>query len=396
MIISKEYQILDAIGLCDSVKKSEKTYIYGAGMVGRATFDYLVNHKLKGKIESFLVSEVSDSTEVDGLDIKSIKDICITNKDLVLVCAKNPLRQQLKKKCEELGLETVIEIDCFDDRNNNYYSNMPELYYPIELADWYKNYLGKELNLNDPCTFNEKINWMKLYEHDDRKTILSDKYLVREYVTSKIGEEYLIPLLGVWDNSENINFESLPQKFVIKCNHGSGWNLIVEDKTKIDVEQIKEKINKWMGMNYAYEFGFELQYRDIKPKVLVEEYLENQENDLFDYKFWCFNGKVEFIMFLSNRKKGLLMDNYSKEWDLLPFTYDYPNSNKDNKKPNNLNIMIEIAEKLAEGFNFVRVDLYRLNDGQIKFGELTFTPASGVCKWSDNDIDYQLGKKILL
>ena len=268
--------------------------------------------------------------------------------------------------------------------------------YEKELKRWYKEKTGEVLDLDNPQTYNEKIQWIKLYGVTPLMITLTDKYAVREWIKQKIGEEYLVPLLGVWDRFEDIDFQQLPQKFVLKCNHGCGWNIIVKDKSQINYMDMRRKIERWLNTNYAYCGGFQLQYKDICPKIIAEEYIENNNGDLYDYKFWCFAGKVQFIMFLSERQKWLRMNNYDKNWNLLPFTYDYPNCEKEIPRPENLDKMIQIAEELAQGFPHVRVDLYRLNDGIIKFGEMTFTSCNGVCNWSDEDINYRLGTLINL
>ena len=172
----------------------------------------------------------------------------------------------------------------------------------------------KHLNLDNPQTFNEKIQWMKLYDSTPIKTRLADKYLVRDWVKEKIGEEYLIPLLGVYDKFEDINFDKLPNQFVIKCNHGCGYNIIVKDKSKLDLVDTKAKLDKWMNENFAFKVGLELHYRDIKPKIIIEKFIENKgTNDLYDYKFWCFDGKVKYIQFLSERNlDGLKMAFYDR------------------------------------------------------------------------------------
>lgn len=388
---SLEWKLLDLYRISYRVKEYAKVYIYGAGMVGSYLYDYLSENDATSNVECFLVSKVGEIKTQRGKDVRSIYDVEMHPEDVVFVSAKRSIRLEMLRVCKEQRLSNYIEIDCFDDRDYDYYSTVSELAYPLELKAWYKKCIGKELNLDNPGSFNEKINWMKLYERDLRKTELADKYLVRNYVSEKIGEQYLVPLLGVWDKYDDICFDDLPDKFVLKCNHGCGWNLIVTDKGQFDIEKGKEQINQWLRINYAFIFGFEMHYRGIKPRIIAEEYMENNGGDLYDYKFWCFNGRVEFVMFLSNRKKGLYMDNYSTEWELLPFTYDFPNSGIKRDKPDNLGEMIELAETLAEGFNYVRVDFYRLNDGQVRFGEMTFTPASGVCHWSDDQINVKFG-----
>ena len=267
-------------------------------------------------------------------------------------------------------------------RDYAYYSSLPPRKYPKELKLWYKMATGDDLNLQHPKTYNEKIQWLKLYDSTPLKTRLSDKFLVRDWVKEKIGEEYLIPLLGVWDNFDEIDFDKLPDQFVLKANHGSGWNIIVKDKATFDWEDAKKKFDSWMRTNFAFLCGFELQYLNISPKIIAEEYLENGNNDLFDYKVFCFDGRAESVMFLSERKQGLKMAFYDLNWNKLPFVYSYPQNEKPIPKPEKLELLIELAEKLAAGFAHVRVDFYVLNDGSIKFGEMTFSSASGICEWN--------------
>lgn len=268
--------------------------------------------------------------------------------------------------------------------------------YEKELCKWYMRATGKTLDLTNPQTYNEKIQWLKLYDSTPLKTRLADKYLVRDYVKEKIGEEYLIPLLGVWDSFDEIDFDTLPNSFVLKANHGSGWNIIVKDKTDFDKADAKRKFDAWMNTNFAFVSGFELHYYNIEPKIIAEQYLENGNDDLYDYKVFCFDGKVESVMFLSERKIGLKMAFYDKEWNKLPFVYSYPRNEAEVHRPENLEHILELAEKLSQGFAHVRVDFYVLNDGSTKFGEMTFTSASGVCEWNPPEQDRIYGELIKL
>lgn len=270
---------------------------------------------------------------------------------------------------------------------------MPEEKYSEFLKDWYFEKTGEFLNLDNPQTFNEKIQWVKLNDSTPLKTRLADKYLVRYWVKEKIGEEYLIPFLGVWDNFDEIDFDKLPDKFVLKCNHGCGYNIIVKDKSKLNKDDARKKINMWLNEDYAFVGGLELQYSDIPRKIIAEKYIENNSGDLYDYKFWCFNGKVEYIQFLSERNTdGLKMAFYDRNWIKQDFVYSYPLDAKDMPRPENLELMIHLAEELSSGFNHVRVDFYRLNDGTLYFGEMTFTSCSGTCKWSPITVDCTMGQ----
>ena len=281
-------------------------------------------------------------------------------------------------------------------RDYEYYSHLDPSQYENELKLWYSRVMKKDLNLDPPVTYDEKIQWLKLYDSTPIKTRLADKYLVRDWVSEKIGEKYLIPILGVWDNFDEIDFDKLPNQFVLKANHGCGWNIIVKNKAQFDVESARKKFAVWMKTNFAFKWGLELHYMNIKPKIIAEQYLENDNNDLYDYKVFCFNGKAESIMYLSDRKNGLKMAFYDLNWNKLPFVYSYPLNEEDIPRPAQLEKLIELAEKLAEGFAHVRVDFYILNDGSIKFGEMTFTSAGGACKWNPPEQDRIYGDLIKL
>lgn len=265
---------------------------------------------------------------------------------------------------------------------------------PEALCDWYYEKTGKTLDLEHPKTFNEIIQWTKLYDFDAEKCKLVDKYLVRDWVKEKIGENYLIPLLGVWNRAEDIDFDKLPQSFVLKCNHGCHYNIIVKDRSIQDFDLIRKKLNEWLHEDFAFMNGFEMQYSQIQPRIIAEEYIENANEDLYDYKVFCFNGKAKYIMFLSNRKQKLKMQFYDLEWNLQPFVYSFERDETIIEKPDNLPELIECAEKLAAGFIQSRVDFYRLNDGSWKFGEITFTSASGIANWNPPEYDEILGSQI--
>ena len=282
-------------------------------------------------------------------------------------------------------------------RDYDYYKNLPTNMYIGALKEWYKNITKDDLNLENPQTFNEKIQWLKLYDSTPIKTRLADKYLVRDWVKEKIGEQYLIPLLGVYDKFEEIEFNKLPNQFVIKCNHGSGWNIIVKDKTKLNLREVKEKLDKWMSTNFAFVAGFELHYKNMQPKIIIEKYMENKgSQNLYDYKFWCFNGEVKYMQFRDDFSANLKMVFYDLNWNKQPFYYEHPLYDKELEKPSNFQEMINIAKILCQGFAFVCVDLYRLNNGTIYFGEMTFTRSSGSAHWNDNKYNKMLGDMIKL
>ena len=273
--------------------------------------------------------------------------------------------------------------------------NMDEKDLPELLKKWYKKRTGRELNLENPKSFNEKIQWLKLYDNSPLKTKLADKYLVREWIKENLGEEYLIPLLGVYDSFDEIDFDKLPDKFVLKANHGCAWNIIVKDKQKFDKKKAKKKFDKWMKRNYALKAGFEMQYKDIPPKIVAEAFIQDSKGELNDYKVLCFNGEPKFIWIDQGRFSNRTENIYDTEWNLQPFLLTYENSKEEVPPPKNLETMIEFARKLSKDFALVRVDFYNV-DGKIYFGEMTFTSASGVDVFKPAEYDLKLGEMLEL
>ena len=235
---------------------------------------------------------------------------------------------------------------------------------------------GKFPNLRNPKTFADKILWLKLYYRDYSYTSLVDKYEVRKYVADKIGEEYLIPLLGVWDKFDDIDFLKLPNQFVLKCTHDSGSIVICKDKQNFDYEMAKKKLNRALNINY-YVFTREWPYKDAIPRIIAEEYIEQSNipgKGLYDYKFHCFGGIPKLIGVdidrFGNHKKNL----YNPDWEFVDAQILYPNDkNIFIQKPKPFDDMLKIVKQLSHGHPYSRVDLY-LNNDCIYFGEITFFP----------------------
>ena len=247
---------------------------------------------------------------------------------------------------------------------------------------YYKKRFGKSINLDNPQTLNEKIQWLKLnkYTTDPIYTECADKYLVREYVKKQGCGDILIPLIGVYDNSSQINWNDLPKKFVLKWNFGCGLNILCNDKKAINEIKTKKLLNKWK-YNKFYLQSSEMQYKNIKKKIICEEYLDdNSGHQIKDYKFYCFNGKPYCVMICVGREYGKPeFYFFTKEWkflNILKFSLDKADQ-INIEKPKEMDKMFEYAEKLCKDFPFVRVDLYDVN-GKIYFGELTFTPSAGL------------------
>lgn len=278
--------------------------------------------------------------------------------------------------------------------NIGLYDNMPDEKY---LKKKFKAFMGADLDLDTPRTFNEKIQWLKLYNRKPQYVIMADKYRARDYVATTIGQEYLIPIIGAWDNSEEIDFSDLPNQFVLKCNHNSGEGMyICKDKSVLqpsDISAIRDALSIGLKQDY-FKIGREWSYRDIPRKILCEQYMEdNDTRELRDYKFFCFNGKVKCFKVDFDRFSKHRANYYDPSGHIIQCGEEIcpPDFQRDIQMPHNLDLMIELAEKLSANEPFLRVDFYEVN-GKVYFGELTFYPASGFGKFIDDKWDYILGE----
>lgn len=259
----------------------------------------------------------------------------------------------------------------------------------------YKKKLGKELNLNDPKTFNEKLQWMKLHYRKEEFTDYVDKYEVRNFVKEKIGNHVLNDLYGVYMNPEEIDLEKLPNSFVLKVNHGSGQQVICEDKKSLDWEKAKKDFKKYLKQNYFYQ-GREWAYKNVDPKIISEKFLVDESGkELKDYKIFCFNGDPKIIQVDTGRFTEHKRNLYDLDWNLLEFKYVRDNTIEKIEKPSKLNEMIDYARTLSEGIPFVRVDFYQVG-AQVIFGEMTFFPENAAGKFYPEIQDEVLGSWIKL
>ena len=261
----------------------------------------------------------------------------------------------------------------------------------------FKLLIGTELDLDAPRTFNEKLQWLKLYDRDPAYTALVDKYEVKKIVAKRIGEEYVIPTIGCWDDPTSIPFESLPNKFVLKCTHNSGTGTIIcRDKHSFDRNAAIRELRRGLAEDY-YAKVREWPYKDVPHRIICEQYLENDgSDDMPDYKFHCFNGEPRFILVCRNRfgKTGMTEDFFTVDWDHLPVKRPkHPNASEQIEKPPILEKMLEISGILSQGIPFVRVDLYRAG-GRIYFGEMTFFPASGTTRFEPEKYDEIFGEML--
>lgn len=250
---------------------------------------------------------------------------------------------------------------------------------------------GRFPNLKSPKTFTEKLQWIKINGNLQQYASYADKYEVRSFVKSIVGQKYLVPLYGVWNKFGEINFKKLPARFVLKATHGSYYNFICKDKTKIDKDNLKKQVNGWIAENF-YEKTREVQYDPIKPRIICEKYLQDENDSLIDYKILCFGGKVFAIDVHLDRYTNHRTIYMTPEWKKMPIHVEFePVTKEFPEKPVNLKEMLFVAEKLSKNFPFVRVDMYSIK-GKTYFGELTFTPAMGLLPLAPKSADYKLGR----
>lgn len=262
-----------------------------------------------------------------------------------------------------------------------------ELYLKIQ----YRLAMGKKLNLKNPTTYNEKTQWIKLHDRKPEYTMMVDKYAVRKYVADTIGDEYSIPLVGgPWKSFDEIDFDKLPDQFVLKCNHDSGGLVICTDKSKLDKEAAREKINKCMQRNF-YWLHREWPYKDVKPCIIAEKYMVDDSGyELKDYKFFCFDGVPKAMFIATDRNVSTKFDFFDMDFNHLPFINGHPCADKTPEKPQSFDEMKRLAAILSKGIRHVRVDFYEIN-GRVYFGELTFFHWSGVVPFEPEEWDYRFG-----
>ena len=272
---------------------------------------------------------------------------------------------------------------------------LPDKWY-IQLQYFY--HFHRFANLKNPQTFNEKLNWLKLHDHNPLYTTLVDKYAVKKWVADKIGEQYIIPTLGVWERAEDIDFDSLPHQFVLKCNHSGGGNVIIcRDKAQLDKQATIKKLSNQLKHN-NYWYGREWPYKNVLPRIIAEKYMEdNDTKELRDYKIMCFNGKVKCSFVCSERftAGGLKVTFYDTKWKMMPFERHYPRSKTPLAKPLNYDEMVTLAEKLAKDISFVRVDFYSINE-KTYFGEMTYYPGAGLEEFTPSAWDAKIGNLLIL
>lgn len=263
----------------------------------------------------------------------------------------------------------------------------------------FRDSLGYPLNLSHPKSLNEKLQWLNLRYHDPLIQTCADKIKARDFIAQTVGNQYLVPLIGVYNSADEIDFSSLPNKFALKVNWGSGQNIICTDKKSLDIPAARRQLNEWMrpSANHYYDF-FEWCYKDITPQIIAEEFIEYNE-DLPDYKFFCYNGNPLNMFIAQNRNKGhdhITFTFFSNGFKRLPIKQHYPTNDAHVAKPAQWDEMLDIAKKLSSHFPFVRVDFYIDASQRLKIGELTFCHFAGLTPFEPREWDYRLGELLKL
>jgi len=264
----------------------------------------------------------------------------------------------------------------------------------LYLSILFKQRLGYAMNWKNPQSFNQKLQWMKLYDRNPLYSICADKIEVRDFVAKTIGEKYLIPCLGIYDRAEDIDYSSFPNRFVLKCNHGAKYNIICKDKTQLRIYDTNKVLNKWLKSKF-WRLKREYHYKTIKPRIICERYMEDAiTGELNDYKVFMFDGKPYMIQVDLNRFGKHQRNIYDPKWNLLDVEISFPNG-PNVPKPKVLDEMLECAGKLAEGFKEVRIDFYLVNE-KLYFGEMTFFSGAGFSRYKPRKFEFEMGKKLKL
>jgi len=367
--------------------KKHEIVLVGAGRLGTLV-QYILN-KYSIKIKYFFDNKVIG--EKNGISVLKPQKFC--KEMLYILTIDSKYHEELYTQLHDLGIKTS-NIFIYNPFDRNYLKILPESEYKIYISAIFYIHHGYEMNWKNPCTYSEIVNFEKIYDHNPLKTKLADKFLAREYINKKIGAEYLTELYGVWERAEDINFDKLPQKFVLKANNGCKRNIIVKDKSKINIDETIAQLNKWMNENFFYD-SFEWQYKNIEPKIICEEYLEGIAEYIREPQFFCFHGEPKYIRYIQGAhtiegKAGF----YSPKWEKLPLGYAYPIDANITLPPKNLNKMIEISRELSAPFKHSRIDFYDLPDGRLLLGEITFSSTSGLIKFEPIEYDLIWGNLI--
>lgn len=389
----KEENIIDC--LSNQIKERHNLIvIFGAGKYGKKAFEFGNNYVHLPVV--FCDNDINKQKQTycgcrvlePAVAVKLYPDACY-------LVANQRDYISIREELINMGIRTeYIYVYWYYYYNYQMYANCTKDEMWEYNKQFYKEITGVELDKDKLVSFTDKMQYSKIYLANELKSRLTDKYRVREWVKERIGNKYLIPLLGCYKRIEDIVLDELPDSFVLKANHGCGMNYIVKNKEKIDFEIVESKFENWLMEDYSLA-GFELHYHNIEPCIIAEEYIKEFEEESYDYKFFCFDGKVEVIMIVKNlQTSDAKRCFYDKNFNCIPCELGdgVLMPEQPFEKPDNLDEMIRVAEELARDIDQVRVDLYAPN-GKIYFGEMTFTSWNGYVKMQPNDLNIYMGNK---
>ncbi len=383
----------------EMMKENDKNIIvYGAGKYGKIIIGPYLNAEDDYDLLCFAVSnKEGNPKEVCGIPVFEIEEL-LQYKDsaTILMGVSQQYQNQVLNILNTYGFKKVV-YPSLVKLDYRYYSRVCVDKYEEELTGWYRINTGKKLDWNNLRTYNEKLQWLKLYDQTKEKQIVSDKYLVRDFVCGKIGSEYLLPLFGCWDFFDEIEFEKLPDEFMLKCTHGEGWNVTIYNKTELDFLRLKEQFDSWMMLDYAFCSGFDLNYRNVKRRIIAEQIphtLKGKEPG--KYNMFVFNGKVKVLQIDIGRETDRKRKLYTIDWEELPCGIGYSViEDVKIKRPDCLEKLIALSETLGTGFRHVRVDFYVVGS-RIYFDKMVFVPGSGTEQFTSERFALEMGSWILL
>lgn len=400
--------LLNVEQLKNDMWEKRHIFIYGAGRWGHLIafwtkknniiIDNIVVTKKVGEVENVIGIKTIEYRELVETGHKDNCAWIIAIKDRLIV-------QEVTERLLNDNYNNIYVVDEFDKEliGEECLINVKkeERYDALKVA--FKVITGRDLNLDNPIYYNEKIQWLKLYEDTDIKGLLADKYRSKKWISDNIGDEYVVEPYGVWNNFEEIDFSSLPNEFVLKCNHGCGYNYIVNNKEQINLKDIKLHLDEWIEEDYGAKCTQEYHYSKISPLVFAERYVEQIDGGLDEYKIHCFAGEPRYILVNFDRDfetDECMQQVYDCEWNLQDWTLgSHIRSYVKKTIPCALSTMLEVSRKIAKYFSYVRVDMYDLQNGEVKISEITFTPCGGYYLYNDNfteEIDAMWGELLQL
>lgn len=382
----------------EKIEQADKVVLVGYGKGGRELLWLIKSESMAAKIVAIFDND-SELWKLKPLGIPVTK-ICKdeVDADLYIITPLEQDADELKKQLEDIGISDELIVNYYYQRSSEYAKRFikgNDYLFKEEIDNMYSEVFGRGVNWEDPRTYNEIIQWEKLNAATSLKEKLYDKYEVRDWVREKVGENYLNKLLGVYESAREINFDELPEKCVLKITKGSGMNILISGKTDAEErERIIKQLEYWQNIDLVYmTLSFHIGYK--KPKIIAEEYLEGVADTIYDYNIFCFYGKPRYIWCIKgSHKPECRASFYDTDWNKLPFEYGYPIDPVIAPRPNELNEMLRISEILSEDFRHVRVDLYDLPDGRIRFGEMSFSSWDGKQHFRPEHWDTVFGAEI--